>query len=73
MAIIQKRIRTPYRHDYRADGTARHCRGQLEIVCGDCGVYVRCNYCGEGYRFEYVVPASTRAGERALRRFQTGD
>ena len=73
MAIIHKRIRTPYRHNYRADGTLRHCRGQLEIVCADYGVYVRCNYCGEGYKFEYLMPASPRVGERASRRYQADD
>lgn len=58
---MEKRIPTQYRHRFKTDGSSRHCYGLLEIVCSDVGVYVRCNYCGEGYRFEYVVrkPAQT--------------
>ena len=62
---MEKRIPTKYRHRFKTNGSPRNCYGLLEIVCSDVGVYVRCNYCGEGYRFEYVVrkPAQT-AGAR---------
>jgi hypothetical protein len=55
-----KRIPTRYKHTYNADGTRRyeHCSGSLEIVCDASGVYVCCNECGEGYRFQFVMRRS---------------
>ncbi|MGZ9005925.1 MAG: hypothetical protein ACXW20_19300 [Burkholderiales bacterium] len=55
-----KRIATQYPHVFNADGTRRRqsCRGHLEIVCEGAGVYVRCNECGEGYRFQFVMRRS---------------
>jgi hypothetical protein len=57
---MEKRIPTRYRHQFKTDGSRRNCYGLLEIICSDVGVYVRCNYCGEGYRFEYVVRKPTQ-------------
>ena len=65
---MEKRIRTRYRHLYKTDGSRRNCYGLLEIICSDAGVYVQCNYCGEGYRFQYVGARATpaaRSGNRA--------
>ena len=55
-----KRIPTKFLHLYNADGTKRHqrCAGHLEIVCDTNGVYVCCNECGEGYRFQFVMRRS---------------
>jgi hypothetical protein len=55
-----KRIATKYQHLYNADGTKRHeaCKGHLEIVSDSSGVYVCCNDCGEGYRFQFVMRRS---------------
>jgi hypothetical protein len=60
---MEKRISTPYRHRFKTDGSPRNCYGRLEIVCSDAGVYVRCTYCGEGYRFEYVVRKAARTAD----------
>ncbi len=66
-----RRILTPYRHIYNANGSrrAQPCYGHLEIICDDYGVYVRCDECGEGYQFEFVMPgnsvlANGKAGRR---------
>lgn len=55
-----KRISTHYPHRFNADGTSRHdpCPGYLQIVCDATGVYVCCNECGEGYRFQFVMRRS---------------
>jgi hypothetical protein len=55
-----KRISTKYPHLYNADGSRRReaCAGLLEIVCDTSGVYVCCNECGEGYRFQFVMKRS---------------
>lgn len=55
-----KRIATQYRHLFNADGSRREqrCAGSLEIVCDPSGVYVCCNECGEGYRFQFVMRKS---------------
>lgn len=55
-----KRIPTKYPHVFNADGTRRFepCRGHLEVVCDTGGVYVCCNECGEGYRFQFVMRRS---------------
>jgi len=55
-----KRIQTQYPHLYNADGTRcyKSCRGYLEIVSDSSGVYVCCNECGEGYRFQFVMRRS---------------
>lgn len=55
-----KRVPTKYRHIFNADGSTRYepCRGHLEIVCDVRGVYVCCNECGEGYRFQFVMRRS---------------
>lgn len=54
---MKRIIRTRYPHLYEADGTrrARRCSGYLDIVCEEAGVHVRCDECGEGYRFEFVM------------------
>jgi hypothetical protein len=60
-----KRFRTAYPHLYNSNGSrrAQRCVGYLEIVCDDVfGVYVRCDRCGEGYRFEFVANGSVAAG-----------
>jgi hypothetical protein len=45
---------------FNADGTRRYeaCTGYLEIVSDASGVYVCCNECGEGYRFQFVMRRS---------------
>jgi hypothetical protein len=55
-----KRIPTKYRHIFNADGTRRHepCTGYLEIISDVSGVYVCCNDCGEGYRFQFLMRRS---------------
>jgi hypothetical protein len=55
-----KRIPTKYPHIFNADGTRRYerCRGYLEIVSDASGVYVCCNECGEGYRFQFIMRRS---------------
>ena len=55
-----RRIPTKYAHVFNADGTRRPqpCRGYLEVVCDTGGVYVCCNECGEGYRFQFVMRRS---------------
>jgi hypothetical protein len=55
-----KRIQTKYPHLYNADGRRRYesCRGYLAIVSDSSGVYVCCNECGEGYRFQFVMRRS---------------
>jgi hypothetical protein len=55
-----KRIPTKYPHIYNADGSKRYqrCSGSLDIVCDPTGVYVCCNQCGEGYRFQFVMRRS---------------
>jgi hypothetical protein len=55
---MERIVHTQYRHVFNANGTRREyrCHGHLEIVCCDVGVYVRCDKCGEGYRFELVIP-----------------
>lgn len=54
---MKRIIRTRYPHLYEADGTrrAKRCSGYLDIVCEEAGVHVRCDECGEGYRFEFVM------------------
>ena len=64
---MEKRIPTRYRHLYKTNGTRRNCYGRLEIICSEAGVYVRCNYCGEGYRFEYVVRKPAQAEDSGNR------
>jgi hypothetical protein len=55
-----KRIPTKYQHLYNADGTRRYeaCKGYLEIISDSSGVYVCCNECGEGYRFQFIMRRS---------------
>ena len=55
-----KRLITKYPHVFNADGTRRYvrCRGFLEVVSDRSGVYVCCNECGEGYRFQFVMRKS---------------
>jgi hypothetical protein len=55
-----KRISTQYQHLFNADGTRRDelCTGYLDIVSDNNGVYVCCNLCGEGYRFQFVMRRS---------------
>lgn len=50
-------IQTIYPHRYNSDGTRRatSCSGYLDIVCDREGVHVRCNRCGEGYRFQIII------------------
>lgn len=57
VAHMKRIIRTRYPHLYEADGTRRGepCSGYLDIVCEEAGVHVRCDECGEGYRFEFVM------------------
>jgi hypothetical protein len=52
-----KRYRTGFPHVYNANGTRRaaHCAGYLQVVCGEAGVCVRCDTCGEGYRFRFTI------------------
>ena len=55
-----KRTLTRYPHTFNADGTRRaeRCHGYLEVVCDRTGVYVCCNHCGDGYRFQFVMRRS---------------
>ena len=54
---MKRIIRTHYPHLFEADGSrrAQRCTGHLDIVCAEAGVHVRCDECGEGYRFEFVM------------------
>jgi hypothetical protein len=62
-----KRVLTTYRHLFNADGTRRlkACVGQLEIVSDSSGVYVCCNECGEGYRFQFTMRRSDELIDRS--------
>ena len=56
MSLVS-RIRTPYPHTFNGNAKRRIpvCTGQLELVLSDDGVYVCCNECSEGYRFEFKL------------------